>query len=140
MHRQEVDVLGGAVFPEYIDFDTRWSLGPHTIRSEAERANVTAWYPGRILRIEPQVVLEFAAPPSEDSAAELGHAVITPEEFREQARLSPQEPLELGQFVEVLQYGDGSSRIGFQRPGPTLRGPGMPLSLIEEEKTGADDG
>lgn len=120
-HRQEAEELGGAVFPEHLDFDTRWSLGPHTLRSEAARKQVAAWFPGRIVRTGPEVVLEFSAPPAEGTTPELLRKEVPAEELKKLARLAPDEPVEAGQFIEVLCFQGGSERIGLHHRGPTLR-------------------
>lgn len=122
MHRQEADSLAGAVFPEHIDFETRWRDGPHTVHSEVERERVAAWFPGRIVRAAPEVVLEFAEPPAGGEQTELMRVVLSDAQFRKQAQLPSEEPLQPGQFIEVLHFIDGTSRIRFQRPGTPLRG------------------
>lgn len=113
LHREEAETLGGAVFPESIPFQVRWSGGPWLVRSREQRERLQAWYPGRLVEADEQgVILELAEPPAEgQSLPALFRSEMGGRDFLRAARLEGLHEVTPGQFLEVLILGDEETVI-----------------------------
>jgi len=118
-HRREAAELEAAVFPETVDFETRWR-GPR-LGTGLEPAQ---WYPGRIIAVDDdaaELELELAEPPLPGQVPELFTLVLGREEFLEQAELPARAVLLPGIFLELHLEDDESQRIYLH---PNSRVPG----------------
>jgi tetratricopeptide (TPR) repeat protein len=133
---EEVDELGGAVFPRTVPFDHRWD-GPHTRTDVTDRPDFVTWFPGRVEEITEDSVVLLLAQRDADGAVELFHMELGLQEFQEMVQRWI-DPGLVGRFVELLVFtgGDGMRQVVALHPA-SPRGPRSvrvgPLTLLEEE-------
>lgn len=118
-HRREADILEAAVFPEYLEFETRWS-GP---RLGGDEARPHRWFPGRIVAIdEHEVLLELAEPPSRSTPPQVVGLELDRSDFFEQANLPRNATVRVGTFLELHVHDDETQRIWLDPRSFTTRG------------------
>lgn len=99
-----------SVFPPAVRISERWD-GPHLLRSNADRAKVAAWMPGRITSVDDESLrIRFCRRENGSERffyREFDHARLTELSAHARHGLSLPE----GTFVEFLTYTDGTEQI-----------------------------
>lgn len=111
-HRQESRRLQGAVFPLSVDYEARWTNGPH-LATDIERGECSSWYPARIVELGlNEVTIEFCEPPDETEEPVLLKTTVSAADFLAGSEQKISD-LREGMFIELLEFPNDERRVKF---------------------------
>ncbi len=114
---EEADALGESVYPAGIPHDDRWHAPLALEASLHSGHTLQRWYPGRVVEIEPDIVVVFATVDADPGARRVMRKHITDTDWQDWAHgVRPKRD----RFIEIGEYSDGLIRI------ETVRAPKPP--------------
>lgn len=112
---QEAVVLGTAVYPSGVHPSARWRR-PSVVQTRVEGADLTAWYPLRIVDVDDDAIsIEFATPEADPDAREVYGRELTRAQWREMSGGIDPDPQR--KFWYLARYGE-RTRVFPNEPGP----------------------